>query len=100
MDADVISIETARRGGFLEVFKRSAYQRDIGLGVYDVHSPRVPEVGEMERVIRQALLVLHPEQLWVNPDCGLKTRQQKEVTAALEKMIEAARRLRTEYRPD
>lgn len=100
MDADVISIETARRGGFLEVFKSSAYQRDIGLGVYDVHSPRVPEEGEMERVIRQALLVFRPEQLWVNPDCGLKTRQQREVTAALEKMVEVARRLRTEYRPD
>ncbi|ACA60487.1 5-methyltetrahydropteroyltriglutamate--homocysteine S-methyltransferase [Candidatus Desulforudis audaxviator MP104C] len=100
MDADVISIETARRGGFLEVFKRSAYHRDIGLGVYDVHSPRVPEVEDMERVIRQALDVFRPEQLWVNPDCGLKTRQQKEVAAALKRMVKAARRLRTEYRPD
>lgn len=100
MDADVISIEAARGGDALEIFKRCAYHRDIGLGVFDVHSPRVPEVEDMERVVRQALDVFRPAQLWVNPDCGLKTRQPQEVAPALKRMVTAARRLRTEYRPD
>jgi 5-methyltetrahydropteroyltriglutamate--homocysteine methyltransferase len=95
LDADVISIETSRsQMELLAAFVEFRYPADIGPGVWDIHSPRVPSVDEMENLLRKALVVLTPEQLWVNPDCGLKTRRWEEVVPALENMVQAARRLR------
>ena len=95
MDADVILIETTRsRMELLDVFKKTQYPNEIGPGIYDIHSPRVPSTEEMEGLLRKALEVLSPDQLWVNPDCGLKTRQWEEVRPALTRMVEAARRIR------
>ncbi|MBD9370465.1 5-methyltetrahydropteroyltriglutamate--homocysteine S-methyltransferase [Xanthomonas sp. XNM01] len=95
MDADVISIETSRsRMELLDAFVRFQYPNEIGPGVYDIHSPRIPTVEEMVGLLEKARAVLAPEQLWVNPDCGLKTRGWPEVRTALERMVEAARILR------
>jgi len=95
MDADVISIETARsKMELLEAFAGYRYPAEIGPGVYDIHSPRVPAVEEMTRLLRAALSHLAPEQLWVNPDCGLKTRKWPETRAALVNMVAAAKRVR------
>lgn len=95
LDADVISIETSRsQMELLAAFVEFRYPADIGPGVWDIHSPRVPSVDEMENLLRKALVVLTPEQLWVNPDCGLKTRRWEEVVPALENLVEASRRLR------
>jgi 5-methyltetrahydropteroyltriglutamate--homocysteine methyltransferase len=96
LDADVISIESARSAmDLLAVFRGQHYPNDIGLGIYDIHSPRVPETSEMSALLEGALEVLDPEQVWVNPDCGLKTRSWTEVLPALERMVEAAQRART-----
>lgn len=95
MDADVISIETSRSAmELLEAFATFAYPSDIGPGVYDIHSPRVPAQAEMEALLDKALKVLKPEQLWVNPDCGLKTRGWAEVEPALVAMVAAAKAVR------
>jgi 5-methyltetrahydropteroyltriglutamate--homocysteine methyltransferase len=95
MDADVISIESARsRMELLGAFRKFRYPNEIGPGVYDIHSPRVPAASEMQGLLEKALEVLKPEQLWVNPDCGLKTRQWKEMEPSLVAMVEAARALR------
>ncbi|UOQ92106.1 5-methyltetrahydropteroyltriglutamate--homocysteine S-methyltransferase [Halobacillus shinanisalinarum] len=95
LDADVISIEAARsHGELISDFEKKSYEKGIGLGVYDIHSPRVPGVNEMESSILRALDVLHPRQFWVNPDCGLKTRGINETTDALKNMVEAARQIR------
>jgi 5-methyltetrahydropteroyltriglutamate--homocysteine methyltransferase len=95
MDADVISIETSRSAmELLDAFVSFAYPNDIGPGVYDIHSPRVPSQGEMEALLEKALDVLKPGQLWVNPDCGLKTRGWAEVKPALVSMVAAAHALR------
>ena len=95
MDADVLAIEGTRSGmRILEVFRRRRYPRDVGPGVYDIHSPRVPSPEEIEARVRRAQEVLPPEQLWVNPDCGLKTRRWEEVRPALDALVAAARRLR------
>ena len=95
MDADVISIETSRsRMELLDAFVKFRYPNEIGPGVYDIHSPRVPTGGEMIDLLEKARAVLAPEQIWVNPDCGLKTRGWPEVREALERMVEAARVLR------
>lgn len=97
MDADVISIETSRsRMELLDAFVRFRYPNGIGPGVYDIHSPRVPDASEMVGLLRKARSVLSPEQIWINPDCGLKTRGWEETQAALEAMMEAARTLRRE----
>ena len=72
--------------------------RLYGPGVYDIHSPRVPDKTEMLRLLDKALQVIGPEQLWVNPDCGLKTRNWPETEAALGHMVDAARELRIRYR--
>jgi 5-methyltetrahydropteroyltriglutamate--homocysteine methyltransferase len=96
MDADVISIECSRsRMELLDAFHRVRYPNQIGPGVYDIHSPRVPESGEIENLLRKALEVLTPEQLWVNPDCGLKTRGWPEVRLALKDMVGTAAKLRS-----
>jgi 5-methyltetrahydropteroyltriglutamate--homocysteine methyltransferase len=95
MDADVISMEAARsRMELFEAFAGRGYPNDIGPGIYDIHSPRVPTVEEIEALIRKALGVFRLEQLWVNPDCGLKTRRWEEVRPALQNMVAAARRVR------
>ena len=95
MDADVMAIEASRsQMELLGAFVRFKYPNEIGPGVYDIHSPRVPGTEEMEALLRKAREVLSDDQLWVNPDCGLKTRQWEEVKPALTNMVEAARRLR------
>jgi 5-methyltetrahydropteroyltriglutamate--homocysteine methyltransferase len=95
LDADVISIETSRsQMELLSAFAKFRYPADIGPGIWDIHSPRVPSVDEMENLLRKALVVLTPEQLWVNPDCGLKTRRWEEISPALQNLVEASRRLR------
>jgi 5-methyltetrahydropteroyltriglutamate--homocysteine methyltransferase len=97
LDADVISIESSRsRMELLEVFRERRYPNEIGPGVYDIHSPRIPTEEEIAELLRRALAVLSPEQLWVNPDCGLKTRRWEEVRPALAAMVAAARSLRRE----
>lgn len=97
MDADVISIETSRSAmELLNAFVAFQYPNQIGPGVYDIHSPRVPNQEEMETLLRKALEVLKPEQTWANPDCGLKTRGWKEVEPALKAMVAAARSVREE----
>ncbi|WP_448663870.1 5-methyltetrahydropteroyltriglutamate--homocysteine S-methyltransferase [Sphingomonas sp. CJ20] len=97
MDTDVISIETARsQMELLEGFARYRYPSAIGPGVYDIHAPRVPGEAEMVALMRLAQAHLAPEQLWVNPDCGLKTRKWEEVRPAIEAMVAAARTLRAE----
>jgi 5-methyltetrahydropteroyltriglutamate--homocysteine methyltransferase len=96
LDADVLSIETARSGNeLLKVFKRVGYDHEVGPGVYDIHSPRVPSVDELVSQIRQREEVLPRAQLWVNPDCGLKTRRWEEVKPSIENMVQAARIART-----
>ncbi len=95
MDADVISIETSRsRMELLEAFVRFRYPNGIGPGVYDIHSPRVPDRAEMLDLLEKARGVLTSDQLWVNPDCGLKTRDWPETRQALQAMVDAARALR------
>jgi 5-methyltetrahydropteroyltriglutamate--homocysteine methyltransferase len=97
LDADVITIETSRSDmELLDAFGEFDYPNDIGPGVYDIHSPRVPQVAEMERLLRKARKVIADRRLWVNPDCGLKTRNWDETCAALANMVEAARNLREE----
>jgi len=100
MDADVITIETSRSDmELLRGFGHFAYPNEIGPGVYDIHSPRVPAVDEMVRLMQKAGTVVPVRQLWVNPDCGLKTRTWPQAEAALRNMVEAARRLRKEQPP-
>jgi 5-methyltetrahydropteroyltriglutamate--homocysteine methyltransferase len=95
MDADVISIEASRSGmRLLQVFESFCYPNDIGPGVYDIHSPRVPSVAEMVELLRKAAEVIPIERLWVNPDCGLKTRAWPETLAALRNLVAAAGELR------
>ncbi|HYT27222.1 MAG TPA: 5-methyltetrahydropteroyltriglutamate--homocysteine S-methyltransferase, partial [Actinomycetota bacterium] len=91
----VTSIEAARSGMTLvDDLQGAGYDQQIGLGVYDIHSPRVPRAADMEALLRRVLAVLDPSQLWVNPDCGLKTRGYDEVTASLRNLVEAARTVR------
>ncbi len=95
MDADVITIETSRSDKeLLEGFVKFHYPNDIGPGVYDIHSPRIPSTEEITRVLQQALKVIPIERLWVNPDCGLKTRGWPEVIASLKNMVAVAKAFR------
>ena len=97
MDADVITLETSRSDmQLLEAFEAFDYPNDIGPGVYDIHSPRVPDSHEMANLLRKAAQRIPVERLWVNPDCGLKTRAWAETEAALVNMVAAARQLRSE----
>ena len=99
MDADVLSVESARsRMELLGAFSAFRYPNEIGPGVYDIHSPRVPSAEEILGLLERALAVLEPEQLWVNPDCGLKTRQWKETEPSLAAMVTAAKTLRQRHR--
>ena len=95
MDADVITIETSRsQMELLEAFRAFDYPNDIGPGVYDIHSPRVPDTRDMVQLLEKARERIPAERLWVNPDCGLKTRGWPETEAALVNMVAAARQLR------
>jgi 5-methyltetrahydropteroyltriglutamate--homocysteine methyltransferase len=97
MDADVITIETSRSDmELLQAFEAFDYPNDIGPGVYDIHSPRVPDTAEMVKLISKAVKRIPAERLWVNPDCGLKTRAWPETEAALVNMVAAARQLRSQ----
>ena len=90
MDADVITIETSRSGNkLLQIFKEVGYKKELGPGVYDIHSPRVPSVDEIVKQINLLLEVLPKKQLWINPDCGLKTRKWPEVKQSLKNLVEA-----------
>ena len=98
MDADVITIETSRSDmELLRGFGQFRYPNEIGPGVYDIHSPRVPDQAEMVRLLRKASEVIPPGNLWVNPDCGLKTRGWRETESALRNMVAAAHQLRAEH---
>ncbi len=100
MDADVLLIEAARsRMELLHDWERTGYALKIGPGVYDIHSPRVPPAEEMAKLLEAAAKVLEPEQIWVNPDCGLKTRTWDEVEPALRNMVQAAKQLREQLVP-
>ena len=91
LDADVISIETSRSNmELLGTFGRLHYPNAIGPGVWDIHSPRVPSAEEMLGLLRAAIHVIPKELLWVNPDCGLKTRQWEQVVPALKNLVAAA----------
>ena len=95
MDADVITIETSRsQMELLEAFADFKYPNEIGPGVYDIHSPRIPPTHEMETLLEKAANVIPRKQLWVNPDCGLKTRKWEETWPALENMVQAAKSMR------
>ncbi|MBN1361875.1 MAG: 5-methyltetrahydropteroyltriglutamate--homocysteine S-methyltransferase [Sedimentisphaerales bacterium] len=100
LDADVISMEASRSGvELLGTFAHFQYPNQVGPGVYDVHSPRVPSAEEMADAIKQQTTVLNVDQLWVNPDCGLKTRRWEEVEPALKNMVAAARQVRASLAP-
>ena len=98
LDADVLSIENSKSDAkLLKVFIDEAYPRHIGPGVYDIHSPRVPSEQEIKNRIEEMLHYLRVDQLWVNPDCGLKTRQWAETKAAVTNMVNAAKAYRQKY---
>lgn len=91
LDADVISIETSRsHGELIAALKENPYALGIGLGVYDIHSPRVPTREEMEKILTESREVIEKDQFWINPDCGLKTRHEEETIASLKQMVMAA----------
>ncbi len=95
LDADVISMEASRSGmGLLQDLHDAGYPNEVGPGVWDIHSPRVPDAAELDRLIAASIAHLGADRLWVNPDCGLKTRDWPEVTASLTAMVAAARRSR------
>ncbi len=97
LDADVLTIETSRSNmELLKAFEQQAYPNDLGPGIYDIHSPNVPTIEWMVDLIHKAAKTIPVERLWVNPDCGLKTRQWPETQAALENMVKAAKQLRAE----
>jgi 5-methyltetrahydropteroyltriglutamate--homocysteine methyltransferase len=99
MDADVITIETSRsQMELLQAFAHFEYPNEIGPGVYDIHSPRVPSIEEMASLLAKAADLLPAENLWVNPDCGLKTRKWPETKAALENMVAAAKHAREQIK--
>jgi 5-methyltetrahydropteroyltriglutamate--homocysteine methyltransferase len=95
MDADVISIEASRSNmELLNAFSEYHYPNDIGPGMYDIHSPNIPKVEEIVNLIRKALEVIPAAQLWINPDCGLKTRSWDEAIPSLKAMVSAAKQMR------
>jgi len=94
MDADVITIETSRSDmELLDVFDQFAYPNEIGPGVYDIHSPNIPSIDSMVELMEKAAQRIPAQRLWVNPDCGLKTRGWDEVKPALNNMVAASKRL-------
>jgi len=99
MDADVISIEASRsRGEILKAFENFRYDRGIGIGVYDIHSPRVPKLEEIIEIVERSIKLIDISLLWINPDCGLKTRGWQETIASLNNMVKVAFLLRESFR--
>jgi 5-methyltetrahydropteroyltriglutamate--homocysteine methyltransferase len=97
MDFDVISIEATRsKGAVIQSFEKVNFDRQLGLGVWDVHSPRVPSTHDMRKIVNRALTTIPKENFWINPDCGLKTRKWKETIASLKNLVELACQLRKE----
>jgi len=97
MDFDVITIEASRsKGDIIEYFQNVDFRRQIGLGVWDIHSPFVPSIEDMARIVKRALKAFPRENFWINPDCGLKTRDWPETNATLRNLVELARQLREE----
>ncbi|RMA97114.1 5-methyltetrahydropteroyltriglutamate--homocysteine S-methyltransferase [Hydrogenothermus marinus] len=98
MDSDVISIEASRsKGEIIEAFEKFNYDHGIGVGVYDIHSPRVPPVEEMLEIAERTVQVIDKNLIWINPDCGLKTRGWEETIPALKNMVQVAKILREKY---
>lgn len=98
LDADVITIETSRSDmELLKAFEAFDYPNDIGPGVYDIHSPNIPEAEHIVQLVEKAESLVPAERLWVNPDCGLKTRNWTETEAALASMVKAAKQLREQW---
>jgi 5-methyltetrahydropteroyltriglutamate--homocysteine methyltransferase len=98
MDADCISIEASRsKGDIISSFEKFKYDHAIGLGVWDIHSPRIPSVEEMLEIVERSFMYIDKNLFWINPDCGLKTRKYEEVIPSLKNMIEAAKILRKKY---
>lgn len=101
MDADVITIESSRSGNeLLDTLQRFRYPNQIGPGVYDIHSPNIPTIERIKAIITQASTIFDRDQIWINPDCGLKTRRWEEVKPALENMVKAAKLLRQSVSED
>lgn len=99
LDFDVISIEATRsKGDTIRYFKERGFDRQIGLGVWDVHSPDVPTAEDMKKIIKKAMKFIPKENLWINPDCGLKTRDWKEVIPSIRNMVKATKELRNELK--
>ena len=98
MDADVISFEASRSDlQILDSLRENNFRTEVGPGVYDIHSPRVPSVEEIKEALGKMLKKIEKEKLWVNPDCGLKTRGREETLASLKNLVQAAKELRNEY---
>lgn len=98
MDSDVISIEASRSGGeIISVFEKLNYDHGIGLGVYDIHSPRIPFIEEIEAIIERSIEVIDKKLFWINPDCGLKTRDYPETIPSLKNMVKAAHKARGKF---
>ena len=99
MDADVITIECSRsQMDLLDVFHHFRYPNEIGPGIYDIHSIRIPSVEEIVNLLKKAAALINPEYLWVNPDCGLKTRGWEETKPSIHNLVEAAKILRNAYK--
>ena len=97
MDADVISFEASRSNlEILDELKKENFKTEVGPGVYDSHPPRIPSVEEIEQTLRRILAKVKKEKVWVNPDCGLKTRGEKETKASLRNLTQAAQNIREE----
>ena len=97
MDADVITFEASRsKLTLLDALLENNFQTEVGPGVYDIHSPRVPSVEEIKEVIRLIVSKIPVEHVWINPDCGLKTRGEKETVASLQHMVQAVQEIRAE----
>ena len=98
MDADVITFEASRSDlTILDSLKENHFKTQVGPGVYDIHSPRIPTVEEIVAALEKMAEKIKPEKLWVNPDCGLKTRGVKETKPSLENMVKATKRFRKEF---
>ena len=101
MDADVISFEASRsKLTIIDVLKENNFETEVGPGVYDIHSPRIPSVDEIAKVLRKILLKIDKNKLWVNPDCGLKTRGEKETEKSLVNLVKAANIVKNELGGD
>ena len=97
LDADVTSIEASRsKMDILPAVHEHSFERGLGPGIWDIHSPRVPKLDEEETLLRAAVSALDPQQVWVNPDCGLKTRAYPETVATLKNLVAAAHTVRAE----